>query len=921
MTHILKLVMSGFKSFGKHTELNFDENFSCILGPNGSGKSNVLDALCFVLGRISSKSLRTEKLGHLVYNGGKSKQPASKGEVTIVFDNKDKVFPVNGETVKISRIVKPNGQSIYRINDKKHTRQQVLELMNAAKIDPDGYNIVLQGDIAHFVEMSSEERRLIVEDIAGIGVYEDKKQKALRELERVEGRLKEAEILLSERKAHLKELRQDRDQAMRYKEVADKIKAHKATYLYAQIERKEKENAELDKSINDYRQEIGKAQKEIESLKRKSEEYRQQIQEFTREIDERGETGQVQMHKSLEELRVSIGTAKNRIFSIDSELEKLSTKKTQLLTDNKDVQRKVTDLQQEKASHEVQLKTKERELKDIESSLDSFRKKHDMEGLAEIEQDVDKVEKDSEAKQAEIQKLIEERQALLREKDRLELTIAGYDASIDKVQEIEKEHRKEIEQLKKNKEDFKRILVELNKLLNDDSSLAAQLGTAKRKLESLQEELAKVRARDIGIKEQSKANVAVQKILEQKNKIPGIYGTVAELGTVTKKYSAAMEVAAGPRLSSIVVESDDTGARCIKYLYENKLGRATFLPLNKIRSTEDSADIKSVATSKGVHGLAIELVKFEPRFRKVFNYVFGNTLVVENIDVARRLGIGKYRMVTLNGDLTELSGAMHGGFRHRKPGEGGFTQEEVASELKNAEKQEADYQELVESLNKRKKEAEDRIYELRKTRAELEGSIIKGEKALHLDTGELDATRKKKEEFSKDLEGTDSKLDALQEKISLVNRELASIKVSRQELRSRISELRNPTLLAELNTFEQKRRELLDEILTIKNSIKNTELQSSQVFVQETKRIGAILKEIGRDENSFAEEKSKLKTETASNRKELAVLEKKAEKFFAENKKLFSEKDRAVEILQKTEDSLIRKEEGIRVIEVKQNNI
>ena len=197
MIKIKKLVLSGFKSFAKHTELIFGDDFNVVLGPNGSGKSNVLDAMCFVLGRMSSKSLRADKLSHLIYNGGKLKQPASKAEVAVVFDNSSKVFPFPDDEVRLSRIVKPTGNSVYRINNKKATRQEIIELLSAARIDPEGYNIVLQGDVTRFVEMSPEDRRQTIEEIAGISVYEDKKEKALSELEKVGERVKEAEILLT----------------------------------------------------------------------------------------------------------------------------------------------------------------------------------------------------------------------------------------------------------------------------------------------------------------------------------------------------------------------------------------------------------------------------------------------------------------------------------------------------------------------------------------------------------------------------------------------------------------------------------------------------------------------------------------------------------------------------------------------------
>jgi chromosome segregation protein len=174
MTQIKKLVMNGFKSFAKRTELTFGDNFNVILGPNGSGKSNVLDAICFVLGRMSAKSMRVERGSNLIYNGGPKGKPLEKAEVSIEFENSKKVFPVEGD-VKISRIIHQTGQSDYRINNKRTTRQNVIDLLSAAKINPEGYNITLQGDITKFIEMSSNEKRQIIEEISGISIYQEKK--------------------------------------------------------------------------------------------------------------------------------------------------------------------------------------------------------------------------------------------------------------------------------------------------------------------------------------------------------------------------------------------------------------------------------------------------------------------------------------------------------------------------------------------------------------------------------------------------------------------------------------------------------------------------------------------------------------------------------------------------------------------------
>ena len=177
MFHVKRLVMQGFKSFPRKTELPFTEGINVILGPNGSGKSNISDALCFVLGRLSIKSLRAAKAQNLLFLGSKVASPSKEAIVEIVFDNKECVFTINSDEVSIKRIVRRNGQSIYKINDNTKTRQEILTLLAQAGVDPNGFNIILQGEIQNFVSMHTEDRRKVIEEVSGIGLYESRKKK------------------------------------------------------------------------------------------------------------------------------------------------------------------------------------------------------------------------------------------------------------------------------------------------------------------------------------------------------------------------------------------------------------------------------------------------------------------------------------------------------------------------------------------------------------------------------------------------------------------------------------------------------------------------------------------------------------------------------------------------------------------------
>ena len=240
MTYIKKLVMHGFKSFPKKTELPFTSGINVILGPNGSGKSNISDALCFVLGRLSIKSMRAAKAKNLIFLGTKAASPSKEASVEIVFDNSNNAFSLNEKEVSIKRIVRRNGQSVYKINNNTKTRQEILGLLAQAGIDPNGFNIILQGEIQNFVRMQTDDRRGIVEEVAGISVYELRKGKSLKELDKTEERLKEVMAILRERTAYLNNLEKERQEALRFKKLEKDVKKFKASIINHDLTKKNK---------------------------------------------------------------------------------------------------------------------------------------------------------------------------------------------------------------------------------------------------------------------------------------------------------------------------------------------------------------------------------------------------------------------------------------------------------------------------------------------------------------------------------------------------------------------------------------------------------------------------------------------------------------------------------------------------------
>lgn len=911
--------MHGFKSFAKRTTLEFGNDFNCVLGPNGSGKSNILDALCFVLGKSSAKALRSEKSANLIYNGGKSKKPSKQAEVSVFFDNTEKTFPTDSEEVKISRIVKPTGQSTYYINDVKRTRTQIMELLSFARINSDGYNIILQGDIIRFVEMATEERRLLIEDIAGIGVYEEKKQKALSELGKVAEKLTECGIVLAERNISLKELKKEKEQAEKHRDLQDRIKINKASVLHKQIKGKSKQNEELERMMSKVKEQLDAKQKELDEHKSRINDARNQIKSINEEIEQKGERDQVHIHKQVEQLKVDIASSKNRVESISAELVKIKNRKSQISTNADEVRARIRTSGEECDEYRKQIDSRKNEIDLIAQKVNEFKKKNNLDSASDIEKEIEEIDKGIEKQEQGIAKVRVEQQELLREKDRVEFQIETIDEKISKVLEAEKENKGQLQELKQMRTEFKKATLELTKRLNDDSELAAQLANARKRNATIQEELAKLNARSISIQENLGADLALKEIIKAKTKIGGIHGLIAELGSVSSRYTMALEIAAGNKIKSVVVQDDKVASQCITYLKDNKLGVATFLPLNKVRAPTRKPEIAKLKDANGCHGLAVDLVKFDPKYNTAFQHVFGNTLIIDSINVARRIGIGVAKMVTLDGDMADVSGAMQGGYRRRKRQGLGFSEREVQKDLERQEGLAAETAALISRLGNDRTENEERIVKLREFKANLEGDIIKIEKTLHIDSSDVDISRETKKGLRESLKELDKKIDDVVSRISDINRDAASSKIKKQQLRQKVTELRDPKILAQLNAYDEKKRDLREQVIKRESDLQNIENQIKTILEPELENSQKIVRQHEKEEQDFREEQKLLGERIATMGLDLKEKEQQQAEFHKKFRKLFDERNKLDEQTRKWEKKVDEVGDGHRKIEVRLN--
>ncbi|MCF7872062.1 chromosome segregation protein SMC [Candidatus Woesearchaeota archaeon] len=917
MTKVLKLELKGFKSFANKTEIPFGDDFNCVLGPNGSGKSNILDAICFVLGKAGSKGLRAEKTANLIYNGGKKKTPAKEGEVSIYFDNTKKIFNNTDKIIKVTRIIKQSGQSVYKINGQNRTRQQILDMLSKSKINPDGYNIILQGDIVKLVEMTGTERRQIIEEIAGISIYEEKKLKAIRELDRVEQKMNEAEIILAERKTYLKELKSDRDKAMKFKDLDDKIKRNKATMLDKQSKEKTATKEKHEKEIENYKNEIAKSEDQIQLRREEITNTKEQVNEINKEVEQKGEKEQVEIHKKVEQLKVDLALNNQRIKNIDQELEKIETRRKEQTGSFTEIEGKLKILENSKKEFKEKIKHKETQIKTIQQKISEFKKKNKMENASEFDKQIEEIDQKIEITQEEINKLRDKQQETIREKDKVETRLQTIDEKMQKMLEIEKENKGQLEKLKQYKIEFKKAALDLNKSLTEDSSLASQISNAHQKLLSRKEEQTKLKARTQSIREHLAGGQAIQTVLSMKD--PGVYGLISELGNVKAEHALALEVAAGGRMRSIVTDSDQTAAKCINYLKKTRGGIATFIPLNKIRTTNTDQQQNNIKTP-GVIGPAIDLISYDKKHEKAFQYVFGNTLVVQDITTARKIGVGTIRMVTLDGDLIETSGAMQGGHRQRER-QVGFMEKETKEKLDRLEKEITELENVTISLQQKRTDNEELITRLRELKANLEGDIIKLEKILRLDSEDTTADKSMKKDISKELQEKEKTIDQLTNEIMKKNSELAQLKIKKQTFREQINQLRNPRLLAELTSYEQQQNELNQNIQQLNMEIRNTDAQRDTILGPERENLQKILKQLDKEEKDFKDEQKNLKDLVKTQTKELQEKEESEKKFYAQFKDLFNKRNKLTDQINKLENQILKENDDNRQKEQKMNLI
>jgi chromosome segregation protein len=657
-----RIEMENFKSFGRKTVVEFRSGYTSVTGPNASGKSNIGDALLFVLGTKSNKSLRAQKLTDLIHRN-QSGKPSPYLKASVTFDNKDKLVPLDANEVTFTRMVKlseNNDQdysSYYYINDDRARLQDFEYLLEKVKIFADGYNFVRQGDITGIVEMTPLERRGILEEVGGISVYNTEIEKANNEKEKTRENMVTVQALVAELSGRVELLTKEKEQAEAYLAKKKEIEKNESILLFRKKSDTENEISTIKEQMEKINSEITAADEKVRELVAKGDELDRKIlslKESNKELEEFQrikvdlDSSKINYAKTNMEHENLLGT----ISQIKKEISELTSRKKKLENEVKQSETKVKMLEEDLKSKNDEFKELELNIQDMENksatSVDKF------EDLTKAINDINKQKEDTLNELAKHKSNLSSIQArnagIMEEISKVEEEIANLDFSIKDADWRSKNLKKGTPQ----GEDYDKLYLETKKrieqLRKDEEEITTQI-------EKAESEVGKVQGVKLsGVWE----SINFINTESANGHLKGIRGTVDSLISYSPENEKAVRAAAGNRLFSIVVEKDEDAQNAIESLKRKGKGRLTFLPLNKIIPLRPRGKAVMLAQDGSTLGFLSEKVMADDSLKDIVSYVFSDTLLVSDMKVAREV-MGGVRIVTLDGDLIDPSNAMTGG--------------------------------------------------------------------------------------------------------------------------------------------------------------------------------------------------------------------------------------------------------------------
>ncbi|MBI0578463.1 chromosome segregation protein SMC [Neobacillus cucumis] len=847
-----RLDIIGFKSFADRIGVDFVPGVTAVVGPNGSGKSNITDAIRWVLGEQSAKSLRGAKMEDIIFAGSDSRKPLNIAEVTLTLDNQDQGLSIDYNEVSVTRRVSRSGDSDYFINKQPCRLKDIVDLFMDSGLGREAFSIISQGKVEEILNSKPEDRRTIFEEAAGVLKYKNRKKKAEGKLSEAQENLNRVTDILYELESQVEPLKIQASMAKDFLEKKEELEKIEVALTVYEIEELHQKWEKLTHLLEEHQQEELKLSTQLQKKEAQIAETRDHVTAIDESVSDlqnvllyaSEELEKLEGRKQvLKERKKNAAQNKDQLIKNISEL----TEKVDLLKKNRDTQAEsVRFLSEQAQSLKARLKEKQEKLQlfteNMDEKIESLKSEYiellnDQAGakneLRMIVQQLEQQEKKNLRLDEENSRFIEERQIAAGKKLSIQNGLAEIQKKLGDHVVIFREQQKKLESAKNNYQKQEKTLYQAYQILQ-------QAKSRKEMLEEMEEDFSGFFQ---GVKEVLKA---------RGKKLSGIEGAVAELVTVPKQYETALETALGGALQHIVVDTEVNARMAIQFLKQNSFGRATFLPLSVIKGrTLSSSQLSSIENHPSFIGTAVSLVQFDQKYTEVMNNLLGNVVITKDLKGANELAkILQYRcrFVTIDGDIVNPGGSMTGGALKQKnsslltrKGE----LEDLKTKLTVMEEKTSGLEKTVKALKEEVQTNEGFLEEIRKTGEEL---------------------RVNEQSLKGDLHGAELEEKNINERLSIYDLEKGQFFEERDRLTERKSELSD-----DLETYREKIAGL-DELIAKLTEQKTNDLSSKETLTNEMNELKVEFASKNEQLTSAKERFSITKEDLAESEEKLAIL-------------------------------------------------
>lgn len=821
-----RLELQGFKSFADKTVLDFTEGATAVVGPNGSGKSNISDAIRWVIGETSAKTLRGSNMQDVIFSGTQTRKGLNYAEVSLVLDNSNKDFNIDYDEVKVTRRLFRSGESVYKINDTACRLKDVHELFMDTGLGRDGYSIIGQGNVSQILSTKAEDRRNLFEEAAGVSKYKYKKEEAERKLVKVDENLVRINDIAVELESQLAPLERQSEKARKYLGLYGDMKTLDVSLSVITLDENKAESDKTDKLYSDTEEELNA----VRSRETENERIMNDLYEQSRRSDEEKN----EVNERLADNETKIAGIKNEISLTENNIKNNNENEVRLNTEIAVIRDRNKERTESIAQKEREIAAKQLEIGEVSKELEGNRTELDRvdEELTRTDDEISKLRTEYFSNESEIaseserikgietlrNNFLERRETVYSEISTLNEGIENTKKQITETQEI----------IKKRSESLIGLKSTLNDLTTAKEQNSVKLHQATDKLNKSRVEydskVSKKRILDGLENDYAGYSKSVKAVLTAHElKRYSVYGTVSGLAEVDKNYVLAIESALGGAMQNIIVQSEGDAKAAIEYLRRTGGGRATFLPITSVRGRVID-NIREISKCDGFIGIASELVKFEKRYEGVFASLLGRVVVVDTIDnaiaMSKRFGY-KFKTVTLKGDVLNAGGSMSGGSVNKHSGFLSRAAEikTLTAEISSLDREIKHLIEEERACREDMKLQDTQINDFLPLVREYEDEILRSENTLRMLNDKMSSAGNSN--YDAELEQIESQLKESADEVAMLIAHVSSLKSKNAELETTMSSLvdKRNEIITKKNEYSEQSGNVTERISEINKDI------------------------------------------------------------------------------------------------------